>query len=201
MDGRFSSAMFIPMFVLFEHAHKIRKILLSRGIEEIEGLPWEHIKDHLDHCCLIVNGRKFEITPIILPLFQSNYFKENVRRIYLTATIPTQASFVRTFGIRCPKIIQPSGKSGEAQRLFVFVSGENDDEQRNSAKTLVSKYKSCVISPSYKLAENWVPPATIFNPELGQTEINRFCKSNETEMLSLVAKYDQMIYQEMDVKY
>ncbi len=191
-EGRFTSALFVPMFVVWEHATEFRKLLLDHGVEKDDEtlFAWEHIKEHLNHCCVVADGSGVEITPIVPPLSQLNYFKENVRRVYLTATLPSQASFVRTFGIVNPTIVQPSGKSGEAQRLFVFVPGDNDEEQRDKAKSLVENHKSCVISPSYNKGQDWVPPARIYDTDSGQGEIARFCKSEEAEMLGLVARYD-----------
>ena len=86
--------------------------------------------------------------------------------------------------------MRPSGKSGDAQRLFVFVSGEDDETQREEAKRLVAGQKSCVISPSVKKGQNWEPPATIYETTDGQEAIDRFAKSEDDKMLALVARYD-----------
>lgn len=192
VEGRFTSVLFIPEFIVWEHANEFRKILLDLDVDkEPETLfVWEHLKEHLNHCCVVADSQSLQITPVILPLSQLNYFQESVRRVYLTATLPSQASFVRTFGITAPTIIQPSGKSGEAQRLFVFVSGKDDEEQREEAKSLVKVRKCCVISPSYNKGKEWVPPATIYDPEAGQEEIDRFRASKRPEMLGLVTRYD-----------
>ena len=188
---RSTSVLFIPMFVVWDYADQFRRILLDSGIEDDETqFAWEHLKDHLKHCCFVADGSGLQITPAVPPLSQLNYFQGNVRRIYLTATLPSQASFTRTFGISEPKIIRPSGKSGDAQRLFVFVRGEDDETQREEAKGLVKEQKSCVISPSKRRGKNWVPPAITYDAEGGQDEIDRFAKSKAAEMLGLVARYD-----------
>jgi hypothetical protein len=191
-EGRFTSVLFVPMFVVWEHANEFRRILLDLGVEDDQEtlFAWEHLKEHLNHCCIVADRNYLEITPVVIPLSQLNYFQAQVRRIYLTATLPSQASFARTFGIAEPKIVQPSGKSGDAQRLFVFVPGKDDDEQRHNAKSLVENHKSCVISPSRKKGQEWVPPSIIYNTDAGQGEIDRFCKSKKAEMLGLVARYD-----------
>jgi hypothetical protein len=190
--GRFAPVMFIPMFIIWEHANEIRKLLLDHGIEEDEQtmFAWEYIKEHLNHCCVVTDGSGLDITPVIPPISQLNYFQEGVRRVYLTATLPSQASFARTFGVATPIVIQPTGKSGEAQRLFVFVPGNDDEEQRNKAKLFVEDHKCCLIPPSYKKGQEWVPPAVIYDKDSGQEEITRFCKSRKPEMLGLIARYD-----------
>jgi tetratricopeptide (TPR) repeat protein len=191
-EGRFSSVLFIPMFVVWEHAAEFRKLLLDSGIEQDDGnvFAWAHLKGHLNHCCFLADASGLEITPAVLPLKQLNYFDDGVRRVYLTATLPSQASFARTYGVSSPSVVKPSGKSGDAQRLFVFTPGEDDEEQRKKSKEMVSDLKSCVISPSYKKGQEWVPPANIYSKESGQEEIDRFCASKEPEMLGLVARYD-----------
>ena len=190
--GRFTSVLFVPMFIIWEHAQQLRTTLFDSGIEaDIKTkFAWEHLKEHLNHCTIVADGSGLEITPVVIPLSQLSYFKEGVRRIYLTATLPSRASFVRTFGIADPTIIQPSGKSGDAQRLFVFVPGEDDEEQRKEALALVERHKCCVISPSDKKGREWVPPANIYDTDSGQGEIDRFRKSRQPEMLGLIARYD-----------
>ena len=188
---RSTSVLFIPMFIVWDYASQFREILLDFGVESTPNqFAWEHLKDHLNYCCFVADGNGLQITPAVPPLSPLNYFQENVRRIYLTATLPSQASFARTFGISKPTIIRPSGKSGDAQRLFVFVHGEDDEPQRTEAKGLVKEQKSCVISPSKRRGKNWVPPAITYDAEGGQDEIDRFAKSRNAEMLGLVARYD-----------
>ncbi len=190
--GRFTSVLFVPMFIVWEHAQQLRTMLLDSGVEDDTKtmFAWAHIKEHFNHCAIVADGSGLEITPVVFPLSQLNYFQEGVRRIYLTATLPSRASFVRTFGVAEPTIVQPSGKSGDAQRLFVFVPGKDDEEQRNEAKSLVENHKCCVIPPSHKKGQEWIPPAKIYDTDSGQEEIDRFRRSKEPEMLGLVARYD-----------
>jgi len=180
------------MFIVWEHAQLLRATLIDNKIpDETETkFVWENLKEHLNHCVIVADGSGIEIAPTVLPLSQLNYFQEEVRRIYLTATLPSRASFTRTFGIDKPTIIQPSGKSGDAQRLFIFVPGEEDEAQRDEALRLVANHKCCVISPTDKKGLEWVPPSKIYDTESGQDEIDRFRKSKEPEMLGLIARYD-----------
>lgn len=191
-EGHFTSVLFVPMFVVWEHANELRRMLLDLGVEDHDRMtfPWQHLKGHLNHCCIVADGGTLEITPAVLPLSQLRYFQADVRRVYLTATLPSQTSFARTFGVAKPTIIQPSGKSGDAQRLFVFVPGKDDEQQRDEAKSIVYDRKCCVISPSLKKGREWVPPANIYDTESGQEEIDRFRLSKNAEMLGLVARYD-----------
>lgn len=191
-DNRHSSVLFVPMFVVWHQADVLRQTLLEHGADKDEDLlfAWQHLGAHLRHCCIVADSGGIEITPPVLPLTQLPCFATGVRRAYLTATLPSAVSFARTFGIDQPRVVQPRGRSGDAQRLFVFVPGDGDQEQRDAAKELVTERKCCVISPSRKKAQDWVPPAEIFDSDNGQSEIERFANSGDPEMLALVARYD-----------
>lgn len=191
-DGAFTTVLFVPMFVTWQHAEEIRRVLADKDVAEdvATKFAWAHVEEHLNHCCILMTGAGIEITPLAVPLNTLPYGADDVRRAYLTATLPSQTAFARTFGVVDPVVVSPSGKSGDAQRLFVFAPGENDDEQRDAAKKLVEDRKCCVISPSRIKAQQWVPPSTIYDKESGQVEIDRFRASEDPEMLGLVARYD-----------
>lgn len=191
LEGRDTHPLFVPMYVVCEHADEFRRTLLDCNVDkETKTLfAWEHIKGNLRQCCFVTDGRELQIAPHVPPVTQLPYFNEDVRRIFLTATLPSKVSFARTFGARSPVVVQPSGKSGDAQRLLIYVPGKDYDAQRTTAKTLAASVKSCVISPSKKKRNEWVPPATAYESD-GQKEITRFSKSQGTKMLALAARYD-----------
>jgi len=116
--------LFVPMYLVWKHAQELRKILLDGGIAAGEAntrFAWDYLGDHLNHCCVLISGNAIEISPPVVPLHTLPYFGSDVRRVYLTATLPSEASFARTFGLLKPTIIRPGGKSGDAQRLFIFA--------------------------------------------------------------------------------
>lgn len=191
-SGRFAPVLYVPMYVLWQHASEIRTILIKQPIDDDpkNKYSWEHLKNHLNRCCLLVDGQQIELAPPTLPLHTLQYFASGVRRVYLTATLPSRSSFIRTFGLASPIVIEPSGKSGEAQRLFVFTPGESDDEQRQEALSFVRDHKSCVICPSKQKASAWVPPAVLFEGDTSEAQLDAFRKSSSNEMLALVARYD-----------
>lgn len=191
-EGRPISVLFVPTFVVWQQAAVIRKALLDAKIDKEKKtlFAWEHLKDHLNHCCMLIGHKGIQITPSVLPLAHLDYFQPGVRRLFLTATLPSLTAFSRTFGLATPTMIEPSGKSGDAQRLFVFVPGKDDDEQHDEAMVLLKGRKCCVVCPSATKAADWVPPATLFDKDDGQSEIDRFAKSKKPEMLGLVARYD-----------
>lgn len=192
VEGSSTSTLFVPAFAFWQRAGEVRKTLLDHGVDSAQEtlFVWEHLKENLRQCCMIATSQAIEIAPIVLPLARLRYFSGKVRRLYLTATMPSAASFTRTFGIAPPQVIAPSGRSGDAQRLFVFVPGKEDAAQRSQALRLVEDRKACVISPSAPMGQEWSPPATIYDSSSGQAEIDRFRASKEPELLGLIARYD-----------
>ena len=118
------------------------------------------------------------------------YFGPDVRRVYLTATLPSEASFARTFGLLKPTIIRPGGKSGDA-RLGFYLRPRQDGRGTTQLRLeLVKERKACVISPSTTKAEQWNPPATVFDKDSGHEGIEKLSASKEPQLMGLVARYD-----------
>ena len=191
-SGKWDSLLYVPIFVAQRCADELRQTLIDNGIEQHDNnvFPWQYLKNKIQMCCVFLSGRSIQITPSILPLHKLSYFGDKVRRIYLTATIPTKTSLIRTFGALKANVISPKGKSGDAQRLFVFIPGEDDEEQKQVAFNLIGKNKSCVISPSKSWANQWVPPAKVYESASGQKGIQEFADSRGSDMLALIARYD-----------
>lgn len=187
-----ATLLFVPMFVVWKHSQELRKLFIDAGVANDPNMKftWKFLADHLNHCCVLISSSTIEISPPVTPLHTLPYFSDEVRRIYLTATLPSDSAFARTYGLTTPKAVRPGGKSGDAQRLFVFASGETDKVQRDSALKLVEKRKACVISPSSNKASQWVPPSVVFEKDSGHDGIEKFCKSQEPQLLGLVARYD-----------
>src|SRR5262249_18763113 len=142
-DGDPRCLLFVPMFEVRRLAPLLSKILLENGVEDEKKtlFVWEHLKDHLDRCVILISGSRIEIAPAALPLHRLSCVSGHARRVYLTATLPSSAEFVKTFGSLNPARVTPKGKSGEAQRLLVFPEGRKDADQRVSAKELIDSHK------------------------------------------------------------
>ncbi|MCB9924870.1 MAG: DEAD/DEAH box helicase family protein [Planctomycetaceae bacterium] len=187
-----TALLFVPMFVVWKHAQELRTLLLDGGVDQDDETKfvWNHISEHLSHCCVLISSDGIEISPPVVPLKSLPFFAEDVRRVYLTATLPSQASFARTFGLTEPTLVTPGGKSGDAQRLVLFTKGKTDEVQRRSTLEMIDGQKACVISPSTGKANQWSPPSVVFKRTDGHEEIERFSQSKRPEVLGLVARYD-----------
>jgi hypothetical protein len=139
---------------------------------------------------VLISGSGIEITPPALPLHRVSYFAKTVRRIYLTASLPSPAEFIRAFGVSDPYYVRPGGKSGAAQRLFLFLPGETDDDQRALALSLIDRHKACIITPSKRAAEPWLQAATLYDGTGGHADIERFAKSTQAKKIVFAARYD-----------
>lgn len=192
VNGERNRIIFVPMFIINEYAKQLRTIFIEGGIDtdELTLFSWEYLKDHLNHCCFFISGKGIEVTPPVIPFHRLSYFNDSTRRIYLTATTPTQTAFVRTFGKENVNVISPSGKSGDAQRLFVFLRGEEDDQHKKDALKLIGQRKSCVITPSSAKADEWSENGYIFKRTDGHAKIVEFANSAGSDMLILAARYD-----------
>jgi len=190
-SGDWLALLFVPSFEVSSSATALRKILIQHGIREgTQCFPWAHLKDRLAQCSVLISGAGIEITPTLLPVATLPYFGSGVRRVYLTATMPSQVEFLRTFGVSKAVRITPGGKSGEAQRQFLFLGGAKDEERKQAALGLVEKLKACIIAPSDHAADEWCPPATKFGRTQGHAAIQAFANGRNAEKLALAARYD-----------
>ena len=192
LDGNWESLLFVPAFELYRRANEIATILRRSGVNDVTEtkFAWGHTKDRLNICTLIISGRGIEIAPPILPIHTLPYFNSEIRRIYLTATLPSRVEFIRTFGIDNPCIISPGGKSGEAQRLFLFMPEDSDAEEREHVKQFLKDKKACIITCSSRSADNWCPPATMYDGKGGHLAIEKFARAGAPDKLALAARYD-----------
>ena len=192
LQGLPLALLFTPQFEVKRQAQGISKILLENKVAEQKDtlFAWAHLKNHLNLCTILLSGAGIEITPPVLPLFTLTYFNPSVRRVYLTATLPSQVEFLRTFGVIGAKRVTPGGKSGEAQRLFLFMPGADDETQRAESVNLIQSHKACVICPSNYAAQSWPPPAIRFESSGGNAAIEAFAKSTAAQKLIVVARYD-----------
>ncbi|MCG3177989.1 MAG: hypothetical protein BIFFINMI_00312 [Phycisphaerae bacterium] len=192
LSGHGFSLLFVPMYEVKRQADVMRKLLADSGITEDEHLayPWAHVKDSLNRCVVIISGMGIEITPPMLPLHTTPYFNPGVRRVYLTATLPSQVEFASTFGVTPGTCVAPGGKSGEAQRLFIFPAAEGDDEQHKEVCRLIQTEKACVITPSDQAANLWTDIGRKYDGRSGHAGIEQFAASTKADKLILAARYD-----------
>lgn len=192
LNGDWMPLLFIPAFELNRQWQQLTRILVEEKVSENKAtlFAWEHLRDRLNRCAILISTKAAEISPVSLPLSTLGYFFPEPRRIYLTATMPSPVQFSQTFGIANAELIRPGGKSGDSQRLFVFAPGSTDDEQRQWAKNVVATYKACVITPSGCQAGAWADIADLYDKSSGQAGVESFKAAPLPQKIVMAARYD-----------
>jgi hypothetical protein len=192
LSGDWTPLFFIPGFEINRQWQKLTQILVEENVTEDRAtlFAWEHVRDRLNRCAILISSTAVEISPVSLPLATLAYFFPNPRRIYLTATMPSPFQFSQTFGVENAHVIRPGGKSGDSQRLFVFAPGSTDEEQRQWAKDVVAPYKACIIAPSKPQADVWTDIADLYDGSTGQAGVERFKAAPPPTKMVMAARYD-----------
>ena len=81
--------------------------------------PFEHLKDHLKACAAVFTRGVFEISPPFLPSQAMDIFEKPIKKVYLSATLQSQTEFIRVFGRKPEKVIEPSSDAGNGERLII----------------------------------------------------------------------------------
>lgn len=187
------SPMFLPQFETRSVATHLRHLLQKHGVDETGAetwFAWGHIGSRLEACAVLLDSHAIEIVPPVPPVRSVWCMGSGIRRIYLTATLPSAAEFARTFGVRDLPIIRPEGKLGAAQRLFIFPQGDTDNDQRREVKQLLAQQKACIIVPARSEAGVWLDEDTaMFQRDDRHDEIERFAAADPPEKLILAARY------------
>lgn len=186
--------LFVPAWFIWEHRKQIEQALADNGVDakdsESTRYAYRHLRDHLASCAFFLSQSGIEITPPVVPTHSLSYFKQGVRRIYLTATLPSRYECIRTFGIDRADVVSPSGKIGAAQRLFVFPRGNVNANAFDQTRSLISAHKACVIVPSSKSAQRWQDIGTIYDSKSGQAGIAAFAEASDTRKMILAGIFD-----------
>ena len=192
-DG--SASRLVPPFTIQSNYSELQNILRHADLdrETDTKFPWAHLRDHLDQCAVFVSGDAFAFTPPVVPVQSLPYFADNVRRLYLSATLGAPDAFLRTFGKVPDQVITPSTPAGECERLILIpnqIPNKTDwpgDVQ--VAQTAIAGEKSLVLVPSKKRAELWKDIATAFDGDADE-QLEQFKTVEAPACLVLAARYD-----------
>jgi hypothetical protein len=183
--------LFLPGWFVNERLEEISRALTDGDVDAEETkYAYAHLRDHLNQCGFFISHSRIEITPTVLPTHKLPYFDSNVRRIYMTATLPSKYQSMRTFGFERAEVIAPAGKAGAAQRLFIFADAKADKTVYDEARTLAAPRKACIIVPSGTAAKKWGDFGGLYDSRIGHTSIEQFKKETSPKKLILAALYD-----------
>lgn len=191
-EGR-SHLFLVPPFELQRQYGELLRILTKAKLSENKNttFAWEHLRDRVDLCCLLITGSAITITPPFVPVKTLSYFSKNVRRVYLSATLSASDTFARTFGCVPNKLIAPMTTAGECERLILIPSRLGiDTKDTDIAKDLILMYKTLILVPNYTRAIKWQGTAEPPSRDKVSENVKEFKEDPGTPKLLMAARYD-----------
>ena len=113
-EGRSAQVLLVPPFEVRNQHQELISRLLEGGVQEYMDtkFAWEHVKDHVDQCCVLISATDVTLTPPFVPTLTLPYFSDAVRRVYLSATLSAPDAFTRTFGKAPGRVVAPGDYGG-----------------------------------------------------------------------------------------
>ena len=187
-----ATVLFVPTFISAPLANKLVALLQEHDVsEEVQTkFAWSHLRAHIRDCAVLLHAKRVEITPPLPPVKALRPFQDDVRRLYLSATLPADDDFCRTFGRYPEEIIEPGGRAGETERMILIAPQEStDNEAVRWVKELIRKRKTLIMVPYGEVADRWTDVARVFRSEEGHAGIREFAESSGDKLV-FVARYD-----------
>ena len=153
--------------------------------------PFLYIGGTIKICAITISGTQIEIAPPFLPTSGTHPFSQDeMRRLYLSATLQTQSEFARAFGRRPDLTIAPETDAGNGERCILFGSAVPDEDTGPKLATAITeKYKLVIACRSYPDAKPWEELATIPKRDGFSEELETFRKASKGAFV-LVARVD-----------
>ena len=193
LDDTSNKLFLIPPFEIKRQFNELIRILneAKLSIKTDTTFSWEYIKDKVDLCAILISNNTITITPPFIPTRVLPYFINNIRRIYLSATLVSSDAFTRTFGRKPDLIIIPETTAGECERLILMPSRTRSIQNEiEVAKKAIEHKKALILVPTYTHAEKWKDFALLPEKENVTTAINEFKSTTSQSKLLLAARYD-----------
>ena len=193
IEGGSSRLFWVPPFEVRRNVEELRRILLASNLGQHVNtmFSWEHIRDHEDLCCLLISSSEITLTPPTVPVSTLPYFGQDVRRVYLSATLSAPDAFVRAFGREPGRFVSPSTTAGECERLILVPSlSANVDDDVDSGMDIIRDKKALILVPTYLRSGKWSSVATIPYRENVPGAVSTFREATTSEKMILAARYD-----------
>jgi hypothetical protein len=149
-----------------------------------------HLATHLKHCFVTLSNEQIEFTPAFLPSLSLNFTSSNrIRRVYLSATMSSDAEFIRTFGRQAERIAIETD-AGNGERLIVFVDKIKDSNNIfNYYREQSKKRKILFAVPSSAAAKKWSEFGAPVGTAKFSTALSEFKQASRGAFI-LVARVD-----------
>lgn len=194
MDSSEQSATFVPPKDLYKNVEQLLEILKRYGINKSDKhkFPFALLEDKLRCCAAMFSGGEFELTPPFLPSLALDIFEQDLKRIYLSATLQSEIEFIRAFG-RVPDVIiePPFDTAGNGERLILDSKNVEIGFGPEFAKHLVGSRKAIISVHNYRRAEQWSGVARPPKKEEFSKELEEFrSKRSKVGAFILVSRVD-----------
>ena len=193
LTQRSPSILLVPPMLALEVSDTISNTIGHMDLSKRQDLlfPYLYLKDHIKICAITVSRGQIEISPPFLPSPITHPFsQQDMRRVYLSATLQTKAEFARAFGKSPDIIIAPETDAGNGERCILFghYVPEEDTGPRLAA-AIKRKQKLVITCRSYADAKSWETLATIPSTQGFSTELEQFRQASSGAIV-LVARVD-----------
>lgn len=192
-EGSNRNVVLLPPWEVKNNITEIQRILADFGVKNEGGnvFSWEYLKDHLDLCAYFLSSGNIQIVPPFIPINTLPYFKNTVRRVYLTATMLGEDAFIRTFGRSLDHIVQPKTTAGECERLILFPGQKfGFDNEKPLTKQLIENHKTLILTPSKYKAKRWKDVGSILTRQQVTTDVANFKNTSDPIKIVLSGRYD-----------
>ena len=193
LNGQSQRLFLVPPFVNRANVAELRRILLDAGLDQHIStmFAWEHIRDHEELCCLLISDSAVTLTPATVPVSSLPYFRNDVRRVYLSATLEAPDAFAKAFGRIPGKVIAPATTAGECERMILIPRISNDESTDvESAISIIREHKALILVPTYRRSEEWNKVALLPAPTDVTEAFSTFRNASAPEKLIMVARFD-----------
>jgi hypothetical protein len=190
---RSPSILLVPPMLTLDIADAVSDSVRSLDLSKEPSLlfPYLYLKDHIKLCAITVSRSQIEISPPFLPTAITYPFsQQDMRRVYLSATLQTQAEFARAFGKSPDVVIAPETDAGNGERCILFGNYVTDENTGLKLATSVTrKQKLVIMCKNYSDARAWESVAKVPKREGFSEELEEFRRATAGAIV-LVARVD-----------
>ncbi len=190
-------SMLIPFWSWQEQSQNVYSIINRQFGKDYSDFNFQLIKDCLSLCECVISAREIEITPPSIPIHKIRSFIGAKRKIYMSATLSNDSTFVTGLDVdadKIQKIISPEKANDIGDRLILFPQVINkritDDEIKGKIAELSAEHNIVVIVPSYRRAEYWRDISSMELHASNMVEGIHKLKNEHVGVAVLINKYD-----------
>ena len=188
-----SRIFWVPPFEVRANLAELRRILVGAKLTQLPNtmFSWEHIRDHEDLCCLMISSSGVTLTPPTVPVSTLSCFGQDIRRVYLSATLRSPDAFARAFGRKPERIVAPSTTAGDCERMILAPSvAQSVADDVAMTKETINDKKALILTPSYARGNKWADVASLPRREEVPQAVDVFREAPAPNKLALAARYD-----------